>query len=709
MKKVLVVESPAKARKIQSFFKDGTICLASYGHIRDLDPKSLSVDVDRNFAPQYRISQGKSKLCQQIQAYATTHEIILAADDDREGDAIAWHCGQVANLDFAKDNRIVFHEISCTAIQRSLDAIHPLDMNSVNAQQARRVIDRLVGYSLSPLLWKHVQKGQKGQKGLSAGRVQSTLLSILWDHEQAIANFEPTKSLSCHGAFSFSDGEGVRKAKGGFRPSSRYEPPELLRTFSQDRDFVLSKQETSRETQASPCPLITSTLQQSSQKELHFSIKQTMDIAQKLYETGKITYMRTDSPRVSPEFQERVRDYVGHRWSPTLFQSFAQPSSKVKGAQEAHECIRVTFLDDTLHERYTENDKKLYELIKRYTVMAHMKPAIREVLRLSLTTDISRDYGEFQVSHKTLIDKGFLSYYDGTTQEYSLDICPTFSPDTSFRLETSVCSYEPSKPPSYHDESRIVRTLESSGIGRPSTYASIIGTLSTRNYTEVQTIEPHEYEVETYRLSESDTLSHEIETHLTKPQTHRIRLTDLGKRVLEYLLRHFSHILNVEFTARVEEDLDRIHAGQIEWVNVVRKVYDSFISEVILQKSLTRTASDSAKATKKENKEKEDPRLLGRYQGDPVYLHVGPYGPYLRYRGNNKSLKYLDASIEELSLRDVEDILKYPLKLGTHHRKSLVLQMGPYGKYLKYNGKNYRIPPSQTDPTLKECLSIISS
>ena len=699
MRKVLIVESPAKGKKIQSFFKDDTICIASYGHIRDLDPKCMSIDVDRDFTPCYKISEGKSKICKTIQDYARNCEIIMAADDDREGDAIAWHCGQIANLDFTKHNRIIFHEISVSAINKSLQEIHSLNMNSVNAQQARRIIDRLVGYSLSPLLWKHIQTNVKG---LSAGRVQSTLLSILKDHEDTISEFKGKVKPSCQGTFKFKQGEISGNSKGTFHPTSPYDPEELLQTFSRDRVFKISQQTSTIEKQHPPRPLITSSLQQSSQKELRFSIKKTMDIAQKLYETGKITYMRTDSPNVSTDFQKQLCGHIKDTWSSEYYQSPVS-GKKVKGAQEAHECIRVTHLDDRLHERYTEDDKKLYGLIKRYTITSHMKPALHDVLKLHLMTGGTIDYGEFLICHKTLQYKGFLIYYDGTEKEYSLESKVEVAEETPFYLQTSKCTYEEEKPPSHHDESSIVKKLESSGIGRPSTYASIISTLYTRNYTEVATIPGKDYETESYTLQRNDDILQTTDIRKTKPQKRKIVLTELGNQVLHYLSQHFSHVLNVSFTSQVESDLDLIHEGRVEWVHIVRKVYDSFIKDVQIQRSL-------CTKTKTSFKDHPKPRLLGEYLKEPIHLHIGPYGPYLKYKQQSKTLKYYlqksGKSVDQIVLEDILDIVKYPLLIGTYKQHALHIHMGPHGKYLKYNNRNYRIPQKE-GYTLEECVKNI--
>jgi len=721
MKTVLIVESPAKARKIQGYFDDDTICIASFGHICDLDPKDLSVDVANGFEPTYVTSPGKwaKQSIKAIRDHSSSANILLAADDDREGDAIAWHCGQVANLDFKQPNRIIFHEISKPAIMKALDAKHCLNMNSVNAQQARRIIDRLVGFSLSPLLWKHVKSQNQGKsksksKGLSAGRVQSTLLSMLKDHEDSISNFQPETKLTCKGTFEIPEPSGHCDAT--FVQKKPYDPEDLLKAFLQNRDFQQTGQSHTEDKSYPPKPFITSSLQQSAQKELRFSVKKTMECAQKLYDGSKITYMRTDSPTISPEFQKVLKGYIADAWTPGDYQP-SRTSKKVKGAQEAHECIRVTTMEpeNRLGNRFSDDERKLYALIRRVTICSHMKPALYDVLTLNVQTAESRVYGDFRVVHRTLTYKGYLAYHDGTSKEYQLAETIQIPTETHFHLQTSQCAYEDTKPPSYDNESSIVKKLESSGIGRPSTYASSIGTLYQRDYTEVTSIKPPDAQIETYSLKKRDEIVKETKTKTYPSQKQRIVLTDLGKDVLAYLSEHFAHILNVGFTALVEGDLDRISQGEVEWRKVVKKVYDSFITEVNVQKALKPMKYDNDGNKPKYPQKAE--YALGDYEGTPVILKDGPYGPYVQCGKKKGTLKYLletpeyrDKQLEDIRLDDVRDILKYPYHVATHKKAKYVIHVGPHGKYLKVSqekqSKNHRIP-QQEDYTLEDCLGAL--
>jgi DNA topoisomerase-1 len=701
MKTVIIVESPAKARKIQGFFTDGTKCIASMGHIYDLDPTSLSIDVERGFQPKYHPCQGKSKIIRTLRELSKDHRLILGADDDREGDAIAWHCGRVAKMDFKQKNRIIFHEISKSSIQNAMQNVHRLQMDSVNAQQARRIIDRLVGFLVSPLLWKHIQTETKG---LSAGRVQTTLLSLLNEHETRIREFRGVPKVSCKGEFTFTPSSKTSLANGTFQratktPSESFEPSVVYGSFIENRAFRIRKQTTATVTENPPAPLITSTLQRVSARSLRFSLQKTMGIAQKLYENGKITYMRTDSPTMSPEFQGKLREYIHETYSRDSYQA-TRTSKTVKGAQEAHECIRVTDLMDSVNApTFTKDDIALYECIRRHTVISHMKPALYTVLHMTLHTPESESHGSFQVSQRYLTYLGYLAYrthqaYQKGETKSEVENVPVVPEDTIFHLQSAVTVYENTRPPLHLDESTIVKNLEASGIGRPSTYASLVQTLDKRAYTEKAMCPQEAYEIQTVTLDPHDDITRGTETK-TPPGHTRVRVTPLGSQVLTYLLAHFPQLFHVGFTAGVEQDLDRIAGGTIEWVVVVRKVYDSFIGDVAVQKSqITQTSRGKVKE-------------LGCHKGIPVFLKHGRYGPYISYGSANKNLKNVlkttGKTYDTLELSDVRELLRFPIHLGNHEGHPLLVCLGPHGTYLSHHNQNVRIPLQETY-TMSECL-----
>lgn len=686
MKTVIVVESPAKARKISGFFKDGTIVTSSFGHIIDLPKEQISIDIENNFKPTYKTMPGKSKVVSSLRNYNKGYRILLAADDDREGDAIAWHCGKTMNVDFNEKNRIIFHEISKRAIQESIENVHHLNMNSVNAQQGRRVLDRLVGYSLSPLLWKHIQTDKKG---LSAGRVQSTLLLILKQHEESIHDHVSKDKYEYLGNFTDSlKCDLILK-------DDKNSPEEVLTILKDDKSYKIVKQTHVEEKKYSPNPLITSTLQRVAQAELGFKVKKTMDIAQKLYENGKITYMRTDSINISSDFQGILCNHIKKNYGKEYYLP-KNSNKKVKGAQEAHECIRVTSLDYKPNDKYSEDDIKLYELIKKYTIISHMKYAIYDNHTIILNNDNLREKGYFQGVIKSLLFDGYLRYNND-----SLEIVKEVKDlqDKIYKLKSCNCEQVFSNPPGYLNESSIVKKLETSGIGRPSTYASLIATLYNRNYTEIKNIKGETREIQTYSLNVKNEIKSKSVKKKLPDQKFRILLTDLGKQVLEYLMNHFSMIINIEFTSLVERDLDRVSNGEIEWQTVVGKVYDSFKDTLNIQKSLNSTKSINKKVTKDKN--------LGEYKGEVVILKDGRYGPYLSYKTKNFTLQYLleknPCEYEEISLESVLDVIRYPLCLGKHENHKVEIYMGPYGKYMKYKGKNFRIPQKE-EYSLEECV-----
>ena len=686
MNKLILVESPTKAKKIQKYFNDGTIVKSSFGHIMDLDKKTLSINVSDNFKPSYKIIPGKEKIIKDILHYRNDYQVILAADDDREGDSIAWHCGNLMKLDYNQKNRIIFHEISKDSILDSLQNIHKLNLNSVNSQQARRIIDRLVGFSLSPLLWKHIQTDKKG---LSAGRVQSTLLSMLKDHEDKINNYIPQTITNCQGNFKSKK----FSLSSEYISETSYQPEELCKQLQLNIHFKIKDILTYNGKEYPPKPFITSTLQRTAQKSLGFSIRKTMDIAQKLFENGKITYMRTDSTCVSKIFQKKLSYYISENYTREVY----QPSltKKVKGAQDAHECIRITQLDHTLNDKYTKDDHKLYNLIKENTICSHMKPAEINTLHIQLdTTIIQPNY--FLGKHKVYTYLGYLIYYK---DKYKIESQLSIPKDTIFELQKATCKTEETNPPSYPNESMIVKSLEDSGIGRPSTYSSIISTLYNRNYTNTETIPSKNKEVLCYILK-NNTISKELITIKTKPLKQRIILTDLGKQVLTYLLQHFSHMLNTDFTSRIETDLDLISTGDKDWIQVVKNVYDSFISIVTIQNQIH-----------SKNKLSKDKISLGDFKGHKVTIQNGPFGLYISYNQKNISLKYYlqkhKKSKDSIKLSDIQELLEYPLHIGKFKGYPIVIVIGPYGKYIKYKNKNYKIKQKQTY-TLEECISILS-
>ena len=693
--KLIVVESPAKAKKIQTFFNKDVIVRSSFGHINGLDTTKLDKMIEQNFTPIYKVSNPKA-----VEALKSvkTSDIVLAADDDREGDAIAWHTGNLFKLDYKKCNRIKFNEISKKAILNALQNPTTLDMNSVNAQRARQFIDLYIGYKVSPLLWKHIVTDKKG---LSAGRVQSCLLKILKDHEREIDDYIPKYSYKFDSNMYTDDIDLPSQFEFNSKNVDDNLIKEILNKIIECRDFKVVKRNLEEEKSYSPKPLITSTLQQRAQNELGYPVKMTMNIAQKLYENGKITYMRTDSTFISDDFKKSLKEYITKNYGKACGKDYYlnRQCKKVKGAQEAHEAIRPTNLDNVLSDEYKDCDKKLYELIKRITVMSHMKDAIFDVLTLRMTNDLLIDYGYFVSKVKSLKFDGYLKYTGKDLERVELsvyqniDIC---------KLKDAVCKYIESNPPQYYNESTIVKKLEKSGIGRPSTYANLIDTLYNRNYTINTDIDSTDKTQKCISLKDDDIKEYD-EISKTGIQKKRIVVTDLGTLVNNYLYGVLPDMLNTNFTANVENDLDMVSNGSMDWYDVIKKIYEIFNPIIIDQMGY--------KMGNKVGDKQSNDTILCRYNGENVLLKNGKYGEYLRYGKQNYNiqgyLRYKKIEADMIKLDDFEIIIQFPKKICKHKNLDICIHIGPYGYYMRYGKKNIKIDQDMDTWTKEYCLGKI--
>jgi len=692
--KLIVVESPAKAKKIQTFFPKNVIVRSSFGHINGLDTGKLDEMIEKDFTPIYKVSN--PKVVEALKSIKTS-DIVLAADDDREGDAIAWHTGNLFKLDYKKNNRIKFNEISKKAILNALENPTTLDMNSVNAQRARQFIDLYIGYKVSPLLWKHIQTDKKG---LSAGRVQSCLLKILKDHEREIDDYVPKYSYKFDSNMYTDDIDFESQFKFDTKNVDDNLIKEILNKIIECRDFKVFKRNLEEEKSYSPKPLITSTLQQRAQNELGYPVKMTMNIAQKLYENGKITYMRTDSTFISDDFKKSLKDNITNEYGKEYYLN--RQCKKVKGAQEAHEAVRPTNLDTVLSDEYEVCDKKLYELIKRITVMSHMKDAIFDVLTLHMTNDLLIDYGYFVSKVKSLKFDGYLKYTGKDLERVELsvyqniDIC---------KLKDAVCKYVESNPPQYYNESTIVKKLEKSGIGRPSTYANLIDTLYNRNYTINRDIEPTEKTQKCISLKD-DNIREYDESAKTGVQKKRIVVTDLGSLVNNYLYSVLPDMLNTNFTANVENDLDLVSNGKMDWYDVIRKIYEIF-NPIIIDQMGNKMGNKMGNGNKENTK--SDDKILCRYNDENVVLKNGKYGEYLRYGKQNYNiqgyLKYKKIEADMIKLDDFEKIIQFPKKICKHKNLDICIHIGPYGYYMRYGKKNIKIDQNSNTWTKEYVLN----
>ena len=688
--KLLITESPAKAKKIQGFLSNDYRVKSSCGHIVDLEKKKLSIDVDNDFKPTYKVTNDKRDVVKMLKENAKGCEVIFAADDDREGEAIAWHTANVLKTDITKNNRIVFREISKKAILKSLEKPIKINMDEVNAQQARRIIDRLIGFKLSPCLWKHIKSSESG---LSAGRVQSALLNLLEERENHINNFEPEYNLDINGVFS-----GLEDTEFIFTDDIDIDDDfikQLFKKFSKDRTFTVYDSSLKKEKTYPKKPFITSTLQQSAQNELGFPVKMTMDTAQKLYEGGFITYMRTDSTFISDEFQNNLKMYIDGKYGDNYYQRSKE--KKVKGAQEAHEAIRPTNLE--IIPDVDEIQLKLYDFIKRRTITSHMKPAEYDVYRIKMKNNVleKEEIGYFTAKNKILTFPGYLLY---GKQKKDFDNENNSENDfkDKYLLETCKSSGKDGLRPQHYNESMIVKLLEDTGIGRPSTYATIISTLDNRKYTVKDNIKQEDREEDLIILNKDGTIEESVKKIQGNISKQRIILTPLGKKVLKYLQNHFANILDKSFTTMVEKDLDLISQGKANYIDIIRKVYLSFIDIVDRQMNL--------------KIESIGLKFLGEKSSKKIYLGVGKYGPYLQIvnkddkKKNTSISKYLELirkDEKDITLDDAVQFLKYPKKINN----DISIYIGPYGYYMKYKGRNLKINQSG-NYTEEYCLNVIN-
>jgi DNA topoisomerase I len=684
---LLITESPAKAKKIQEFLSNQYKVRSSCGHIIDLEKKKLSIDVDKDFKPTYKIMHDKKDIVKMLKDNAKGCKVIFAADDDREGEAIAWHTANVLKTDINLNNRIIFREISKKAILKSLETPIKINMNEVNAQQARRIIDRLIGFKLSPCLWKHIKTSESG---LSAGRVQSALLNLLEEREVYINNYEPDYSLDINGSFDDLDETEFRFTKDLDIDDDFIK--DLFQKFSKDRHFKVYDNSLKKEKSYPKKPFITSTLQQSAQNELGFPVKMTMDTAQKLYEGGYITYMRTDSTFISEDFQKVLTTHIDEKYGEGYYQKSKE--KKVKGAQEAHEAIRPTNLD--MIPNVDEIQMKLYHFIKKRTITSHMKPAEYDVYRIKMNNESTKGIGYFSAKNKILTLPGYLIYgKELQNNNDNNDNRNNFKKE--YILKTCTSSGKDGVKPQLYNESGIVNLLEETGIGRPSTYATIISTLGNRKYTVKENVTQDDREEDLIVLNENNTIEEYTKTIKGSVSKQRILMTPLGKKVLKYLREYFANILDKNFTLMVEQDLDLIADGKTDYIDIIRKVYHSFIDVVDQQMNLKIVSSGL--------------KLLGEKSNLKIYLGIGKYGPYLQLvnkenqKKNASIQKYLELikkDEKDLTLEDAVQFLKYPKKINDE----ITIHIGPYGYYMKYNDNNIKI--NQTGKYTEEyCLGII--
>ncbi len=683
-KNLVIVESPAKAKTIEKFLGKDFKVTSSFGHIADLPSKELGVDTEGDFTPKYIVSPDKKSLVKELKALAKKADTIwLASDEDREGEAIAWHLAEELDLSDANTKRIVFHEITKTAILKAIENPRRIDYNLVNAQQARRVLDRLVGYELSPVLWRKV----KG--GLSAGRVQSVAVRLIVERERDIEAFTPQASYRVDAVFLTEEGNSF-KAK----LPKNIETEAAAKTFlerNKGAEYSIAEL-TKKPAKKSPAaPFTTSTLQQEASRKLYFSVGKTMTIAQRLYEAGLITYMRTDSVNLSQDArnaaQKEIETSYGSKYSkPRNYKG------KSKGAQEAHEAIRPT--DMSKHSISGDRDQeRLYDLIWKRTIASQMSDAQLERTQVKIEIKGAQPVEEqFHANGEMIKFDGFLKVYlEGTdTEDEEQDgMLPHLSEGESLNNEYITATQRFTRPPYRFTEASLVKQLEELGIGRPSTYAPTISTIISRNYVEKGTVEgePRAY---LQMVLEDGALKQKELTETVGSDKGKLVPTDIGMIVNDFLVEHFGNILDYNFTAKVEEDFDDIAEGKEEWTQMMKDFYKKFHPHV----------EDVQENADRESGE----RILGEdpESGRPVLVRLGKYGPMAQIGAPDDEEKKFaslrpDQQLHLVTFEEVLDLFKLPKTLGVYDGEEVEVNNGRYGPYVRF-GKKFISLPKGKDP-----------
>ena len=700
-KNLVIVESPAKAKTIEKFLGKEFKVLSSYGHIRDLKKKEFSLDVKDNFKPNYEIPADKKKLVTELKEEAAKSEMVwLASDEDREGEAIAWHLYEVLNLKPENTKRIVFHEITKQAILKAIEQPRDIDLNLVNAQQARRVLDRIVGFELSPVLWRKVKPA------LSAGRVQSVAVRLIVEREREIQSFKSEASYRVTALFLVPDADGKQvemKADLGRRFKTKEEAKQFL-SACQTATFTISDITTRPLKKFPAAPFTTSTLQQEAARKLGFTVAQTMMIAQRLYESGKITYMRTDSVNLSSlainTSKEVITELMGENYVHS--RNFA---TKSKGAQEAHEAIRPTYMSSAKIEG-TAQEKRLYDLIWKRTIASQMAEA--EVEKTTVTIAISGVQDTFTAVGEVVKFDGFLrvyreSYDEEVEQEDETRMLPPLSVGQDLISKELTATERFTQHPLRYTEALLVHKLEELGIGRPSTYAPTISTIQQREYVVKGDKAGEERNYTMLSLKEGN-ITEQVRTEMVGTEKSKLLPTDIGIVVNDFLTQYFPNILDYNFTANVEKQFDEIAEGKESWTSTLKEFYGDFHPSV-----------ENTLAVKNETKAGE--RILGidPQSGKQVSVKIGRFGPVAQIGKAEDEEKprfaqlKKEMSIESVSLEEVLDLFKLPRELGEYEGATITIGAGRFGPYI-YHNKAYTSLPKGTDPmsiTLEEAIDLI--
>ena len=695
-KNLVIVESPAKAGTIQKYLGNDYIVKSSFGHIRDLQDNELSIDVKNGFAPEYVIPADKKKVVSELKKAAKEASTVwLASDEDREGEAISWHLFETLELKAENTKRIVFHEITKPAILNAIENPREIDMSLVNAQQARRVLDRLVGFELSPVLWRKIQPK------LSAGRVQSVALRLVVDKEREILAFSSEQYYKVDAIFHPEGTPEKTLVKATL--DRRFPTMEAAQEFLErciGAEFTICDIEKKEGNRTPAAPFTTSTLQQEAARKLRMSVSQTMSVAQRLYEHGLITYMRTDSTNLSSLAINTAKTFICNNFGEE-YSKVRQYRTKAKGAQEAHEAIRPTYIENTSIEG-TPQEQKLYELIWKRTVASQMADA--SILRTAIKVASDKGEEKFNVQASQVLFDGFLKLYMESTDEPQQDdemvILPEMNVgDRMFENGiTAECKF--TAAPSRYSEATLVKKLEELGIGRPSTYAPTISTLTKGRGYIIKGDKTGEKQQVTNLSLKNGVIKASSKSETVGSEKGRLLPQDIGMIVTDYLVKNFPDVLDYKFTANVEEDFDKIAEGDLEWNSLISDFYGPFhtkVQETLSNKEYSNVSRELG----------VDPK-----DGQPLVARFGQYGPYVQ-KGDGDSKQYASLApgqlIESITLEEALKLFELPRNVGQYNGIDIICTKGRFGPYMKYGDKNVSLPRG-TDPLkidLDSCIKLI--
>lgn len=701
-KNLVIVESPAKAKTIEKFLGKDYKVMSSYGHIRDLKTKEFSIDIEHDYAPQYVIPADKKKLVSELKSEAKSAEQVwLASDEDREGEAISWHLYEVLGLKPENTKRIVFHEITKNAILHAIETPRDININLVNAQQARRVLDRIVGFELSPILWRKVKPT------LSAGRVQSVAVRLIVEREREINEFVSEAAFRVIANFILPDGTTVLKAELNRRLKDKKEVEAFLESCK-NASFTIDDITTKPVKKSPAPPFTTSTLQQEAARKLGYSVSQTMMIAQRLYESGLITYMRTDSVNLSDLALGTAKEAIFETYGEKYYK-FRQYHTKSKGAQEAHEAIRPTYISN-VEAGSSSQEKKLYELIRKRTIACQMADA--ELERTTISVGISGQTERFVAVGEVISFEGFLQVYmesndDDTEKEQENGLLPPVKLHETLSLKDIVATERFTQRPPRYTEASLVRRLEELGIGRPSTYAPTIQTIQNREYVVKGDKEGVERAYTVVSLSKGKIKETE-KTETVGADRNKLMPTDIGTVVNDFLMEYFPDVLDYNFTASVEKEFDSVAEGELVWTKAIDKFYKIFHPIV-----------EATAAVKTEHKVGERELGIDPKSGNPVFVKIGRYGPVVQIGAAHADDKEAPKpqfaslmkgqSIDTITLEEALKLFDLPRTVGEYEGKVMVAAVGRFGPFIRHDGKFVSIPKDLNPLTItaEEAIALI--